>query len=176
MRFSRFYFFSGVCLRGFRFYFVSFFAVAPLLFLFWRRSAPSKDRNTSVLAYKQNKKNGAKAKTTERIWQWNQTKRHIYIFIFIYTNSTKCIHEKNQEHYYRWIAVGGPTTDGHPSSWFAERDRARQSETDPRQTRDRARQPPRVAKNPRVLRCFVLFPFFAIFRLLCFRMGQHRPT
>jgi hypothetical protein len=122
-------------LRGFRFYFVSFFAVAPLLFLFWRRSAPSKDRNTSVLAYKQNKKNGAKAKTTERVWQWNQTKRHIYIFI--YTNSTKCIHEKNQEHYYRWIAVGGPTTDGHPSSWFAERDRARQSETGRRTEREK---------------------------------------
>ena len=46
--------------------------------------------------------------------------------------------------------------------------------------------PPRTIKNPRVLRCFVLFPFFAIFRSLWLqdgstsaniglKMGQHSP-
>ena len=38
------------------------------------------------------------------------------------------------------------------------------------------RRPPRVAKNCRVLRCFVLFAFFPIFRILWFKMGQHGPT
>ena len=30
------------------------FAVVPLLFLFWQRSAPSKEQQKSVVAYKQN--------------------------------------------------------------------------------------------------------------------------
>ena len=37
------------------------------------------------------------------------------------------------------------------------------------------RRPPRVAKKSRVLRCFVLFAFFPIFRILWFKMGQHGP-
>ena len=32
------------------------------------------------------------------------------------------------------------------------------------------------AKNCPVLRCFVLFPFFPIFRILWLKMGQHGPT
>jgi hypothetical protein len=52
-----------------------------------------------------------------------------------------------------------------------ERDRARQTRDRPETERDSHR-----GGFSRVLRCFVLFPFFAIFRLLCFRMGQHRPT
>ena len=39
-----------------------------------------------------------------------------------------------------------------------------------------SRRPPGTAKNPRVLRCFVLFPFFPIFRILWLKMGQHGPT
>jgi hypothetical protein len=46
------------------------------------------------------------------------------------------------------------------------------------------RRPPRVAKNPRVLRCFVLFPFLALFSAIVaqdgstlanigFKMDQH---
>ena len=35
---------------------------------------------------------------------------------------------------------------------------------------------PRVAKNPGVLRCFVLFPFFPLFRPLWLKMGQHGLT
>ena len=35
---------------------------------------------------------------------------------------------------------------------------------------------PLPAKNCRVLRCFVLFPFLALFRILWFKMGQHGPT
>ena len=38
-----------------------------------------------------------------------------------------------------------------------------------------SRRPPRVAKNCRVLRCFVLVAFFPIFRILWFKMGQHGP-
>ena len=113
-----------------------------------------------------------------------ESNQETYIYLYLYTNSTKCIHEKNQEHYYRWIAVGGPTTDGHPSSWFAERDRARQSETDPRQTRDRARQPPR-GFFPRFT-VFCALPIFCHFSALVvsdgstsanigLKMGQHRP-
>ena len=34
---------------------------------------------------------------------------------------------------------------------------------------------PPAAKKCRVLRCFVLFPFFPIFRILWFKMGQHGP-
>ena len=37
-------------------------------------------------------------------------------------------------------------------------------------------QTPPAAKNPRVLRCFVLFQFFPIFRILWLKMGQHGPT
>ena len=57
------------------------FAVVPLLFLFWQRSAPSKEQQKSVVA-KIRKNNGAK--TTERIWQWNQTEKYIYNIIYIY--------------------------------------------------------------------------------------------
>ena len=38
------------------------------------------------------------------------------------------------------------------------------------------RRPPRTIKNSRVLRCFLLFPFFRIFRSLWLKMGQHGPT
>ena len=38
------------------------------------------------------------------------------------------------------------------------------------------RRPLRVAKNPRVLRCLVLFPFFALFRILWLELGEHGPT
>ena len=38
------------------------------------------------------------------------------------------------------------------------------------------RRPPRVAKNSRVLQCFVLVAFFPIFRILWLKMGQHGPT
>ena len=38
------------------------------------------------------------------------------------------------------------------------------------------RRPVGTAKKSRVLRCFVLFPFFPIFRILWFKMGQHGPT
>ena len=37
-------------------------------------------------------------------------------------------------------------------------------------------RPPGVAKNHRVLQCFVLFPLFATFRILWLKMGQHGPT
>ena len=33
-----------------------------------------------------------------------------------------------------------------------------------------------TAKNPRVLRCFVLVAFFLLFRSLWLKMGQHGPT
>ena len=36
--------------------------------------------------------------------------------------------------------------------------------------------PPRVIKISCVLQCILLFPFFALFRLLWLRMGQHGPT
>ena len=39
-----------------------------------------------------------------------------------------------------------------------------------------SRRPPGTAKNCRVLRCFVLFQFFPIFRILWLKMGQHGPT
>ena len=38
------------------------------------------------------------------------------------------------------------------------------------------RRPLPPAKNSRVLRCFVLFLFLALFRILWFKMGQHGPT
>ena len=38
------------------------------------------------------------------------------------------------------------------------------------------RRPLPPAKKSRVLRCFVLFPFFLIFRILWLKMGQHGPT
>ena len=38
------------------------------------------------------------------------------------------------------------------------------------------RRPLPPAKKRPVLRCFVLFPFFAIFRSLWLKMGQHAPT
>ena len=39
-----------------------------------------------------------------------------------------------------------------------------------------SRRPPGPAKKSRVLRCFVLFPFFPIFRVLWFKLGQLGPT
>ena len=39
-----------------------------------------------------------------------------------------------------------------------------------------SRRPVGTAKKSRVLRCFVLFPLFPIFRILWFKMGQHGPT
>ena len=39
-----------------------------------------------------------------------------------------------------------------------------------------SRRPLPPAKNYRVLRCFVLFQFFPIFRILWLKMGQHGPT
>ena len=38
------------------------------------------------------------------------------------------------------------------------------------------RRPLPPAKNSRVLQCFLLFPFFPIFRSLWLEMGQHGPT